>query len=719
MQSVTSESTFYPPTIDTPPVPKFEGEVQNEISESTLYPPTIDTPPVPKFEGEVQSVTSESTLYPPTIDTPQVPKFEGEVQDKVTEVQVPPTVETPPAYDRADSQFLVIDEPLNLAPSHIDLEFKIPPQLGYYFTNNGPPEFTTRIMDGQLDDIVDDLVGEKCIKVFYCEEKEADGNIENLLVSATLSTILHAIRLLFVPGKENCYEKVNLHAELFPLLRRNSLDINVSSKNMNCDSRGPKPIVIAEEGIFFSRYVQWCFGNQFTSLGTLDFSAIDKKNTISDIIQTRYFDAFPASGGRTQDPGILFADVVGMYHDRDFKCIPYLFECQRPDYVPNQDIPWREVNLQTVGVIYYSPGKKQPITVRLITRSLLCNAAKSEFMGVNFLPGSGGVLDMDRDSRNFNYRINEKPFFPTYLAKDTSIIGIVLMRTRTQGLPSKASPQVRASPKFRSENILSTPYGDISMTVVMSVVDKNERIQDEGMDCCFGRTLDWFDRDRTHNILFHSSFFAYLTFDLSDPEQNYTTKDGATICFGDYVKAWANLFIQAHPHQLIHIPISYPTNQHWVYAFICKGERKVFLTDSMASSENMLFVFDRLLAFVEACMKFGNLVDPRSNEWTRSFIRTPLQKDVITCGPLVYSNFLRNLRLSQPFEISHMKEHPEKYDLPVLDTSDEVESFRKLMYKILLVHERWGVRNSLIDQMRPIMDSFNEFYEPSRFRRRK
>ena len=55
---------------------------------------------------------------------------------------------------------------------------------------------------------------------------------------------------------------------------------------------------------------------------------------------------------------------------------------------------------------------------------------------------------------------------------------------------------------------------------------------------------------------------------------------------------------------------------------------------------------DRLLAFVEASMKFGNLVDPRSNEWTHSFIRTPLQKGVVTCGP-------------------------EKYDLPVLDTSDD------------------------------------------------
>ena len=172
------------------------------------------------------------------------------------------------------------------------------------------------------------------------------------------------------------------------------------------------------------------------------------------------------------------------------------------------------------------------------------------------------------------------------------------------------------------------------------------------MDCCFGRTLDWFDRDRTHNKLFHSSFFfAYLTFDLSVPEQNYTAENGATICFGDYVKAWANNFIRAHPHQLIHIPISHPTNQHWFYAFICKGERKVFLKDSMAVSENILFVFDRLLAFVEACMKCGNLVDPRSNEWTDSFITTPLQKDVITCGPLVYSNFLRNLRHSRPFQI--------------------------------------------------------------------
>ena len=221
--------------------------------------------------------------------------------------------------------------------------------------------------------------------------------------------------------------------------------------------------------------------------------------------------------------------------------------------------------------------------------------------------GSGGVLDMD------NYSINEKPFFPTYLAKDTSIIGIVLMRTRTQGISSKASPQVRASPIFRSENILSTPNDDISMTVVMSVVDKNELILDEGMDCCFGRTLDWFDRDRNHNILFHSSFFAYLTFDLSVLEQkNYTAGNGATIYFGDYVKAWANLFIRAQPHQLNHVPFSYPTNQHWVYAFISKGERKVFLTDSMGASENILFVFDRLLAFVEACMKFGNLVDPRS-----------------------------------------------------------------------------------------------------------
>ena len=115
---------------------------------------------------------------------------------------------------------------------------------------------------------------------------------------------------------------------------------------------------------------------------------------------------------------------------------------------------------------------------------------------------------------------------------------------------------------------------------------------------------------------FTTVFFAYLTFDLSIPEQNYTAENGATICFGDYVKAWANNFIRAHPHQLIHIPISHPTNQHWFYAFICKGERKVFLKDSMAVSENILFVFDLLLAFVEACMKFGNFVDPRSNEWT-------------------------------------------------------------------------------------------------------
>ena len=52
--------------------------------------------------------------------------------------------------------------------------------------------------------------------------------------------------------------------------------------------------------------------------------------------------------------------------------------------------------------------------------------------------------------------------------------------------------------------------------------------------------------------------------------------------------------------------------------------------------------------------------------------------------------FLEEFETSQPFQISHTKEHPEKYDLPVLDTSDEVESFRKLMYKKSFLYTKDG-----------------------------
>ena len=70
-----------------PPVPLFE-EVQNVIR-ITAHPADNRYTAVPKFEGEVQDEVQES---------PQVPEFK--------EVQVPPTVETQPEYDRADSQLI-------------------------------------------------------------------------------------------------------------------------------------------------------------------------------------------------------------------------------------------------------------------------------------------------------------------------------------------------------------------------------------------------------------------------------------------------------------------------------------------------------------------------------------------------------------------------------------------------------------------------------------
>lgn len=122
----------------------------------------------------------------------------------------------------------------------------------------------------------------------------------------------------------------------------------------------------------------------------------------------------------------------------------------------------------------------------------------------------------------------------------------------------------------------------------------------DGIDNCFGRSpFDyWFARDRYQNNLFHGVFFpSDLTFNLSFPDQNYTIRIG-------------------YSHYLI--------NYHWVYAFIIKGERKVFIMDSTSKNEKVLYISEFMQAFVEVCLIIGGVVDPRSNKWTQSLIATPL-----------------------------------------------------------------------------------------------
>ena len=55
--------------------------------------------------------------------------------------------------------------------------------------------------------------------------------------------------------------------------RDSTQDTSIVYKNMDCDSRGPKLSPAAVKKI--SHYVQWCYGKQFSSLGTLVLFTID------------------------------------------------------------------------------------------------------------------------------------------------------------------------------------------------------------------------------------------------------------------------------------------------------------------------------------------------------------------------------------------------------------------------------------------------------------
>ena len=69
----------------------------------------------------------------------------------------------------------------------------------------------------------------------------------------------------------------------------------------------------------------------------------------------------------------------------------------------------------------------------------------------------------------------------------------------------------------------------------------------EGMDCCFGRTLELFDYDRIVITTYSSIAVFFCIFDLWSKCSwaKLHRREWGNYLFCDYVKAWANLFIRA------------------------------------------------------------------------------------------------------------------------------------------------------------------------------
>ena len=260
-----------------------------------------------------------------------------------------------------------------------------------------------------------------------------------------------------------------------------------------------------------------------------------------------------------------------------------------------------------------------------VSTAALSNSASTVCQTSFILPG------------HLSKKIENKHAFPaTYSEgdKNFSAIGSFWYRTNADAIYNKESPLIECL----QENTFATEGTFVVGTDVLMnhLVKTNGWLNSSLIEIFFEKALKYYhSSSNILSMVCFESLFNDETFKY-DAVKRFFKKEYSA----DKSKTLFDV------GNVLHIPINYPHNAHWLYCYVVMSSKCIVLVDSMNnSSGHGKKITDIILQFLEK--EYESNIGPcfQSKEWTCSYNQmTPEQHDGCSCGLFVILNAMRVLK---------------------------------------------------------------------------
>ena len=491
--------------------------------------------------------------------------------------------------------------------------------------------------------------GVRVISISSADIEHEEGIKEScFLLSAVLTMILHSIRLIRFSEDAERHPDIRNHVSLRTKLLSNfdkwginnvwpyeevlaQLSLNplefphqtFSDSNFhfgNCVKRFITPSVLRKKGL--------------RCIGSIELSSCVDYNSLQSSLQVQYLQSLNESN--ELDNSLAFVNVCKSDHadaTKRLKTVPYTVILKSDDQSDHC--------FQLSAALYISEART--LKVIQITRSIDTAVLGSNYFHFAFDVGSeynnslhavpcGNLIPSEVSSRF------KESCVLTLLPGNFHLSGLVFMKSSLQLSLASKNPYF-LSPELCRRNEFGGVYGREEHTILSSTT---RWLSNPIMNSIFGfvskSTNEVAGEEGTRHILLSSLFFQEL---LSNPE-NFDRLDfyAPDIDMND-----SNL------NAIVHGPVNYPVQVHWVYVFLHIKTKCIYLMDSgKKNKNNEESIKNKFQAFLFAdfnrrkqthSSSSSSSRHSRFREWEFRVIKSPLQQDDWNCGVYTIMNMVR------------------------------------------------------------------------------
>ncbi|MDH4460860.1 MAG: Ulp1 family isopeptidase [Flectobacillus sp.] len=378
-------------------------------------------------------------------------------------------------------------------------------------------------------------------------------------------------------------------------------------------------------------------------IGTIDLVSCVDSNSLQSNLQILYqrsIKDFNDLDNSHVFVNVKSSRVESSYVGKCLKSLPHTF-------ILNSSV--EDHCFQMTAALYIS--KTGTLKVVLITRSFdtsvlgsnyfYCDFMPSEYKSSTPVPSKASIIPSELSTKQ-----PKDTCILIYLPGGFTLSGLVLMKSKFQ-LPTAKLNAYTLSPELWRKNEYDT-YG-LKEKVILQSIDR--WLSRPILNSVFGLVSNILDKVAKEKGIRHTVlstlFFHYL---MKRP----TSSEDCLLQFAPDFDIH-----DTSVNAVVHIPINYPENYHWIYAFLHITTRTVYLMDSVAkSTKNNIFIQSIFDAFLEADFnrrKHRQQQQERPNErsnrsksflqWEFKVIPSPAQGDGYNCGIFTIMNMVRVCQL--------------------------------------------------------------------------
>ena len=465
------------------------------------------------------------------------------------------------------------------------------------------------------------------------------------LLSAVLTMFLHSIRLIRFSEDAERHRDIRNHVALRTKLLSNfnkwginnvwpyeevleQLSLNplefphqtFSDSNFhfgNCVKRFITPTVLRKKGL--------------RCIGSIELSSCVDYNSLQSSLQVQYLQSLTESN--ELDNSLAFVNVCKSDHadaTKRLKTVPYTVILKADDQSDHC--------FQLTAALYISEART--LRVIQITRSIDTAVLGSNYFHFAFDVGSGydnslptvpcgNLIPSEVSSRS------KESCVLTLLPGNFHLSGLVFMKSTMQLSLASKNPYF-LSPELSRRNEFGGTYGREEHTILSS---PTRWLSNQIMNSIFGfvskSTNEVAGEEGTRHILLSSLFFHEL---LINPEDF----DRLDLYAPDIDMHDSNV------NAIVHGPVNYPVQIHWVYVFLHIKTKCIYLMDSgRKNKKNEECIGNKFQAFLLADFNRKKQSHPSSSRhnrfraWEFKVIKSPRQNDDWNCGVYTIMNMVR------------------------------------------------------------------------------